>query len=295
MSLPMYFPDAPFDLAEARECGVLVQYAYDMYQKWLDDGKPDMEDFEWNPTLPGYTFSQPIAGKSGLFAENKILGAIDDFFKMKVFSHLEPFAFVAWDSKHRAILACRGTESIPDWGSNLVAGHVPYAVVEGENYGEVHDGFYEIYESMSADVIQAFKQGPMSREIFISGHSLGGALATLAVPDVQINSGLDVPIKSYTFASPRVGSPQFAETYNTNGVPTYRFANSDDLVPEVPPSLLGKHDFAHVGWEVGFTSQYHEIARNHNHKGSYLYAIDHPHQPFNFANLPDDFKGAADD
>lgn len=295
MSLPLYFPPSPFDLEEARECGKLVNAAYQMYADWKSAGKPDANNFDYKPNVPGYTFSKPIAGYSGVFPENKLLGVINKALKMDILGSEEPFAFVARDEQGRAFLAIRGTESTPDWESNLNAEHKPYELVKSPDYGTVHDGFRDIYHSMSSRVLAAFKDGPAPSKIFITGHSLGGSLASLAVPDVQHNSGFGAPMKSYTFASPRVGSPQFAETYNEAGVPTYRFVNTPDIVPNVPPALLGKKDFAHVGQQVSYTCQYHTIVRNHSCPDSYVYAIENPDSPFNDANLPDDLENAPED
>jgi len=73
------------------------------------------------------------------------------------------------------------------------------------------------------------------------GHSLGGALATLAAMDIKLN----VPGKSvscYTFGSPKVGDSAFAGAYNKLVPDTHRFVNDTDLVPKIPP-----FGYEHVG------------------------------------------------
>ena len=52
----------------------------------------------------------------------------------------------------------------------------------------------------------------------------------------------------FTFGSPRVGGKKFV---NTCVVPHYRFVNNNDLVPKVPPAILG---FKHDGFEMYFNS-----------------------------------------
>ncbi|MBW4622712.1 MAG: lipase family protein [Cyanosarcina radialis HA8281-LM2] len=80
--------------------------------------------------------------------------------------------------------------------------------------------------------------------VYIAGHSLGGALATIAALDIarQLDiagkNKLKSPIGLYTFASPRVGDNKFADKFNefmSDGkIESFRFANSEDLVTKIP-------------------------------------------------------------
>jgi hypothetical protein len=79
--------------------------------------------------------------------------------------------------------------------------------------------------------------------IYITGHSLGAALATIAAMDIAVidlikQDKLKNPIYLYTFASPRVGDNKFAQKFNEfieqNRITAFRFANSEDLVPKIP-------------------------------------------------------------
>jgi len=67
----------------------------------------------------------------------------------------------------------------------------------------------------------------------VSGHSLGGALATLLTLDVAHNSKLPTPVV-YTYASPRVGDYLFKDDYNDTVATSYRMYNSTDAVPDMP-------------------------------------------------------------
>ena len=136
---------------------------------------------------------------------------------------------------------------------------------------------------MSADVLQALAAIQPHAKLLITGHSLGSALATLAVPDImahlpQANSDT---ILHCNFASPRTGDPTFVSAYNAFNVKTFRLVNTCDIVPTVPASVVTKDlpIYKHVGIPVDFTAQYGSIPGNHSITDSYGYALQHPEQP----------------
>jgi hypothetical protein len=55
----------------------------------------------------------------------------------------------------------------------------------------------------------------------------------------------------YTFGSPRVGDKVFAGTYDNLVASSWRVANLNDLVPQLPPQLAG---YVHVDAEVPINS-----------------------------------------
>ncbi|TVR59445.1 MAG: lipase family protein [Gemmatimonadales bacterium] len=73
------------------------------------------------------------------------------------------------------------------------------------------------------------------RRLFITGHSLGGALATLFAFRAAAVDGL--PVQGvYTFGAPRVGNIPFADGYEALlGSRTHRWQNRSDPAPAVPP------------------------------------------------------------
>jgi triacylglycerol lipase len=89
----------------------------------------------------------------------------------------------------------------------------------------------------------AKRQKPANR-VFVTGHSLGGALAAIIAQRVVVESAGDIEAV-YTFGMPRPGSKDFASAYNLRlGSSTYRLVHGDDLVPTVAPSFLKFH---HLG------------------------------------------------
>jgi triacylglycerol lipase len=270
-SLPMYFPPS-FSLPDAVLCSELVNDAYDMYQQWKHQRKPTQANFYWTkPTKPALTYGASIWGNT----------LWSDFFA-------EPFAFVAWSAQTNFLyLVVRGSETDLDWMDDFDSWQTAYSRVSG--FGRVHWGFMSIYSSMSAAVLSEVNNalqrlGPNAKALYVTGHSLGSALSTLAVPDVISNSNLNpskVGVFHYPLASPRVGDPDFYFQYSSRIIPTYRIIDTEDVVPDLPPSvvpILGDI-YKHIGLEVSYTAQYKSDAGNHDHVNSYYFALKHPNQP----------------
>jgi triacylglycerol lipase len=110
--------------------------------------------------------------------------------------------------------------------------------------GKVHRGFRAAFESIRGELGRQI--GAVNR-IILCGHSLGGALATLAAHSWEtLYPGVIQAV--YTFGSPRVGNGAFARSYNAAlHDETFRVVNQDDPVVRVP-WLLGT--YRHVGTRV---------------------------------------------
>jgi hypothetical protein len=99
-----------------------------------------------------------------------------------------------------------------------------------------HHGFYSEANGALKDVATAV---PEDRPIYFTGHSLGGALATL-LPGIW--PGKQRLMMPYTFASPRVGNDKVAAARNVHA-----YVRAGDPVPHLPPYLSG---FRNSGWPV---------------------------------------------
>ncbi|MCI0468256.1 MAG: lipase family protein [Beijerinckiaceae bacterium] len=138
-----------------------------------------------------------------------------------------------------AAVAFRGTDSVEDWKTNFRA-----ALVHPEGTDDkllVHEGFYSAFRKLSdGNEGLGSRLGKIKSEtagklpIYITGHSLGGALAQIA----SAVFGDDQIAACYTFGSPRVGNPQFDLWVK---VPSYRVINHADIVPQVPPPWKYRH------------------------------------------------------
>ena len=126
------------------------------------------------------------------------------------------------------VLCFRGTEpgEFSDIKADLNA--FPDRAQEG---GWVHNGFQEEVNKVWNEIqfILKYSEG---NTFYICGHSLGGAMATIATS--RLRTKVDA---LYTYGSPRVGTRKFAETIKH--IPHYRHVNNNDLVCSVPPAFLG--------------------------------------------------------
>lgn len=116
------------------------------------------------------------------------------------------------------VLAFRGSNDIRDWVSNInTSSHVT-------PYGTIHSGFFNEYMKLESLFDVDLKD---SRPVFITGHSLGGALAILAGCHYQ---HLDPVV--VTFGSPRVGCSDFNKSCST--LRYIRWVNGNDKVCRLP-------------------------------------------------------------
>ena len=149
--------------------------------------------------------------------------------------------FVAWNSES-ILVAFRGTEifGLKDWLTDVKCKLVfwPYG-------GRVHVGFRNsFFELWTQQGLKDFIESKMaempnhSKTLWLTGHSLGAALATLAA-DAFVGTA-----QVYTYGSPRVGDRLFQADFAQK---TYRFVNHLDIVTNLPPHITSILPYYHVG------------------------------------------------
>ena len=130
-----------------------------------------------------------------------------------------------------AVLVFRGTTDVHDWITNLEAEQIDVArTFDGRRHvlGRLHKGFHDAYMSAEQEVDARLQKIPEDMPLYITGHSLGGALAAVATWYQRS----DRLAACYTFGGPRVGTPALRRHFRT---PIYRIINVMDPVPAVPP------------------------------------------------------------
>jgi hypothetical protein len=173
------------------------------------------------------------------------------------------------------VLVYRGTE--PANGMNWLIDAdvhpdkiaIPFA--GGDNTYAVHEGFYRNVRATRYEVVTALQDalagkpvGPKAKgtlapmeALYITGHSLGGAMAALMavmlVTDPAYAKIAEKLRAVYTFGQPMIGSPELAEACNADpflGKNVLRYIYRHDVVAHLPPGGAGP--FAHFGREYRF-------------------------------------------
>ncbi len=209
-------PSPAFDIQAALQLGQFVQAAYDLWQS----GDP------FTPPA-GYTLITKI------YADD-ITDGIPDYMV---------FGYIARSPGPNSdvIVAIRGTEGILEWIMNfrLLLTDFPYVSGAGKTekgftyfYQTFHTGPNDTYPRV-VDAIRDLVADGTVITLRVTGHSLGGALATLLAIDVAGNKVFATP-SVYTFASPKVGDKAFAGTYDNFVIDSWRISNVNDIVPLLP-------------------------------------------------------------
>ena len=139
--------------------------------------------------------------------------------------------FVA-TQRNMAIVAFRGTETI----GNALTDVKTALIRHGLFPGLVHLGFAYAADAVYPTVRTLVTSLGRGLPIWVTGHSLGGAMATLVAHRLTAEG---FPVRAvYTYGSPRPGDRNFRDAYR---VPNYRFVNDNDLVPHLPLRWCYRH------------------------------------------------------
>ncbi len=147
------------------------------------------------------------------------------------------------------IVACRGTEP-NDW--NDVKADVNALTVLAETVGRVHRGFKQevddLWPALEAEIAED------DRTLWFTGHSLGGAMATISAGRCFLAHIPATPQAVYTYGAPRVGTSRYI---NNVDVDLTRWVNNNDIVPRVPPTWMG---YRHTGRRM-YINTYGKVRR----------------------------------
>ncbi len=184
--------------------------------------------------------------------------------------------------KDLIVLAFRGTEatSLTDIKSDTKAN-----TTACETGGKIHAGFKRAFEQVRLDIEKKLDESEFkNKPLFITGHSLGGALATIAAKKLSHKGGLAA---CYTFGSPRVGDEEWIQNIKA---PVYRLVNAADCVPMLPPS---SETITVISWILQFTPWFGKSLRSlllsnfggYLHCGNMRYLTNCPNGQYNDVKL----------
>jgi alpha/beta superfamily hydrolase len=213
------------------------------------------------PILPvGVKYLAPITidPHCVLAAETKLLN--------RIVPQSGNFGFVA-RSDHRIFVCIPGTKDLQDWFEDLAS-----LLIDWHGIG-IHSGFNEVASAVTDSILAALTLEDVSGEadVWVVGHSLGAAVATLVA--LRIPHGAHL----FTIASPRVGTRNLSVMSQKVITTSIRVANTRDIVTHVPPRPV----FSHIpftisvdGWKEssGFKEKI-DVLKQHSIERTYIPAL----------------------
>lgn len=152
------------------------------------------------------------------------------------------------DGRVTKILVASGTEDIKDIKVDLKTSRVPF-----NNNAEilVHKGFRDYADAELAGGVAEFIIDDLDNNpaetLYITGHSLGGAVALMTAARL-VDAGIDTArMKVITFGMPAVGNNAFADTYNDK-IDLMRVVTNHDVVSK----SLKNFGYTHFGKVINY-------------------------------------------
>ena len=171
-------------------------------------------------------------------------------------------------------LIFRGTGSKHEWRKNFEVEQIPFLSTHSTQILDkqilVHRGFYNIYTSIRKHLLQNIKPYLQKNiPIYITGHSMGAALATLAT--LELSQFPNIHLHTYTFATPRVGNNAFKIALTNNNVHSFfQIVNLTDIVFSIPfavtPNIKTPQNpwfYEHAGTMLYFNKNWGSWKHNH--------------------------------
>jgi hypothetical protein len=205
------------------------------------------------------------------------------------------FAYIFWNRRLcKAVIAFTGTEFISEWQSDIEFEQVAPTSLNGYKTGVlIHQGFYDIYIAIRDQLWNWWNNNQSwVKTLYITGHSLGGALSTICAydfaevflnRDCNISNGcnshtctpdipndcndpcisVNLPIH-YSFAAPRSGNPTYAREFYKRLPTSLRIVNTEDVVPTLPPATWDRYTYEQTAGSIPFTISLGSFRDNHS-------------------------------
>ena len=236
VTTPVVPAPSPITAIAAREAVAANASVTEAYAKF-DATSLSPGPFSWKAVL-----STAVCSHLAYELPDVIVATIRDRFGMPVCEFVQnddTVCFVA-ATADTIVVSFRGTKAFVDWLTDLNAFSVE------ASYGQLHRGFYFAFQAVKSSLERIFQRvGLTGRQLVLTGHSLGGALATVAAAEWA--GTFDIR-SIYTYGQPRVGKVDFADYMERYvGSKFYRIVNDDDIVPRVPPGYVHIGQLSHFG------------------------------------------------
>ena len=143
-------------------------------------------------------------------------------------------------SDSEIIFSGQGTTTLKDWAIDF---RIWRTKVDYLQNSQVHSGFVLAYNSIRYRMLSLINKHLTThhnvQRIVCTGHSLFGAIATIAALDLSLQ--YNIPVHCVTFGSPRVGAKDFVKLFNNCVCISYRCVQYKDPVTFTPLPLRFKH------------------------------------------------------
>ena len=154
-----------------------------------------------------------------------------DFGPSMIFTDHNDFG-MAVKTKDKFIIAFRGTDDRSD-----VISDINVIPLYKKKYGWIHRGVYNAAEELIGQVKNAIKYlNADNKPIYITGHSLGGAMACIAALMLE-NEGYHIS-GVITFGAPKCGKSGFKAKFQKEIVHSKQYMFDRDPVPKVPRGYM---------------------------------------------------------
>jgi len=145
------------------------------------------------------------------------------------------------NTKNEIYIVFRGTEqNLTDLKTDLDTGIPPF--LKSKKSIVIHKGFIEAFESIKTQLLDYINNEATfnsNQTIIVTGHSLGAALATIFMSQLNQTKLINNYIKLITFGSPLVGNDAFIKSIGLDNKKNIRITNGIDIITVIPFSIFG--------------------------------------------------------
>lgn len=149
-----------------------------------------------------------------------------------------------FSNEYDAVIVFRGTEA-DDW--NDIKADLNALSAVAETVGRVHRGFKKEVDDLWPQLEEELVNN--AKTLWMTGHSLGGAMATISAGRCKLSHIESNPAGLFTYGSPRVGNKRYVNYYSLDH---YRWVNNNDIVTRTPPPWMG---YRHTGRLLYFNAR----------------------------------------
>ena len=170
-----------------------------------------------------------------------------------------------------AIISFSGTMYLTEWANDFDFSQTNPNSITGDNNILVHEKDYIMYNTFRNNFLSTIKKIKNdTTTLVVTGHSLGGALATICFLDVISNNIIPVGFRTlYTFGAPRVGNIAFADIINKEKA-QFRVVNTEDIITDLPLPIDGNKIYEQTITNSGTVFSLNLGDYESNHINSYI-------------------------